>query len=173
MRRATFTNRAVLALLASFVVALAFGESPEPTKVRITTWNLEWFPNGSAHDATPELQTQRIAAAADVFRPINPDIVLLQEVRDYDVCAAHYWQRTNRYPESEKEAFRDQVIKAIGSRSKYPLNGSDRLRRIIDATGKKLPDTLLAKFIMVTQEPIMRFEPVFFVERFKQLTDKQ
>jgi hypothetical protein len=87
MRRATFTNRALLALLASFVVALALGESPEPTKVRITTWNLEWFPNGSPHDATPEVQAQRIAAAADVLRPINPDIILLQEVRDYEACA--------------------------------------------------------------------------------------
>ena len=87
MRRATFTNRALLALLASLVVALALGESPEPTKVRITTWNLEWFPNGSAHDATPEMQAQRIAAAADVLRPIDPDIILLQEVRDYDACA--------------------------------------------------------------------------------------
>ena len=74
-------------LLASFVVALALGESPVSAKVRVTTWNLEWFPNGSAHDATPEIQAQRIATAADVLRPINPDIILLQEVRDYDACA--------------------------------------------------------------------------------------
>src|SRR5258708_20928782 len=87
MRRATFTNRALVALLAFFVVAWALGESPEQTKVRITTWNLEWFPNGSAHDATPEIQAQRIAAAADVLRPIDPDIILLQEVRDYEACA--------------------------------------------------------------------------------------
>jgi len=87
MKGATLTNRALLALLASLVVALALGESPEPTKVRITTWNLEWFPNGSAHDATPEVQAQRIAAAADVLRPINADIILLQEVRDYEACA--------------------------------------------------------------------------------------
>jgi endonuclease/exonuclease/phosphatase family metal-dependent hydrolase len=80
-------NRAVFALLASFVVACAPGDSPESAKVRVTTWNLEWFPNGSAHDATPEIQAQRIAAAADVLRPINPDIILLQEVRDYDACA--------------------------------------------------------------------------------------
>jgi hypothetical protein len=66
---------------------LALGESTEPAKIRITTWNLEWFPNGSAHDATPEVQAQRIAAAADVLRPINPDIILLQEVRDYEACA--------------------------------------------------------------------------------------
>jgi hypothetical protein len=37
-------------------------------------------PNGSAQDATPEVQAQRIAAAADVLRPIDPDIILLQEV---------------------------------------------------------------------------------------------
>jgi endonuclease/exonuclease/phosphatase family metal-dependent hydrolase len=87
MRRATSNNRALFALLASFVVASALGEPSEPTSVRITTWNLEWFPNGSAHDATPDVQAQRIAAAADVLRPINPDIVLLQEVRDYNACA--------------------------------------------------------------------------------------
>jgi len=87
MRRATFTNRALLALLTAFVVGSALGESLEPTKLRITTWNLEWFPNGSAHDATPKVQAQRIAAAADVLRPIDPDIILLQEVRDYEACA--------------------------------------------------------------------------------------
>jgi endonuclease/exonuclease/phosphatase family metal-dependent hydrolase len=76
----------LLALLTALVVGSALGESPDQTKVRITTWNLEWFPNGSAHDATPELQTQRIAAAADVLRPVNPDIILLQEVRDYQAC---------------------------------------------------------------------------------------
>jgi endonuclease/exonuclease/phosphatase family metal-dependent hydrolase len=80
-------KRALFALLASLVVASAVSESTEPTRIRITTWNLEWFPNGSAHDATPELQSQRIAAAAGVLRPINPDIVLLQEVRDYGACA--------------------------------------------------------------------------------------
>ena len=32
-------------------------------------------------------QEQRIKEAADVLRPIDPDIILLQEVRDYDVCA--------------------------------------------------------------------------------------
>jgi endonuclease/exonuclease/phosphatase family metal-dependent hydrolase len=80
-------NRAIFALLAAFVVASAISESPEQAKLRITTWNLEWFPNGSAHDATPEVQAQRIAAAADVLRPINLDVILLQEVRDYDACA--------------------------------------------------------------------------------------
>src|SRR5882724_12717617 len=80
-------RRSFFGLLASLVVASTLGESPEPAKVRVTTWNLEWFPNGSAHNATPEAQAQRIAAAADVLRPINADIILLQEVRDYEACA--------------------------------------------------------------------------------------
>jgi hypothetical protein len=53
----------------------------------MTTWNLEWFPNGSPREATPEKQAQRIQAAADVLKKLNPDILLLQEVRDYDACA--------------------------------------------------------------------------------------
>ena len=78
-------NRVLLALLAFFVVASALGQSP--AKIRITTWNLEWFPNGSPHEAPPEKQAQRIEAAADVLKKLDPDILLLQEMRDYDACA--------------------------------------------------------------------------------------
>jgi hypothetical protein len=77
-------KRALIAALAFFVVGLALGQSPQPTKIRITTWNLEWFPNGSPHDATSEKQAQRIEAAADVLKKLDPDILLLQEMRDYD-----------------------------------------------------------------------------------------
>jgi hypothetical protein len=61
-----FMKHALSALLALFVIGSALGQSP--AKVRITTWNLEWFPNGSAHDATTEIQAQRIQAAADVLK---------------------------------------------------------------------------------------------------------
>ncbi len=71
-------KRALFALLASLVVASAVCESTEPTRIRITTWNLEWLPSGSAKEASAEQQNQRINEAADVLRPINPDIVLLQ-----------------------------------------------------------------------------------------------
>ena len=55
--------------------------------VRVTTWNLEWFPNGSPKELPPDQQAKRIAAAADVLRPLNSDVILLQEVQDYAVCA--------------------------------------------------------------------------------------
>jgi hypothetical protein len=62
-------KRTLFALLVLFVVGSAFGQSL--AKIRITTWNLEWFPDGSPHDATPEVQAQRVAAAADVLRAIK------------------------------------------------------------------------------------------------------
>jgi endonuclease/exonuclease/phosphatase family metal-dependent hydrolase len=79
-------KRALIALLAFFVVGSALGQSPEPARIRITTWNLEWFPNGSPRDAPPEGQAQRIEAAADLLKKLDPDILLLQEMRDYDAC---------------------------------------------------------------------------------------
>ena len=57
-------KRTLFALLAFFVVGSALAQSP--AKIRITTWNLEWFPNGSPHDSTPEKQAQRIEAANSV-----------------------------------------------------------------------------------------------------------
>jgi endonuclease/exonuclease/phosphatase family metal-dependent hydrolase len=80
-------KRALIALLAFFLVGSVFGQSAGSAKIRITTWNLEWFPNGSPREATPEKQAQRIEAAADVLRKLDPDILLLQEMRDYDACA--------------------------------------------------------------------------------------
>src|SRR5207249_1416074 len=78
-------KRVLFAVLAFILVGSALGQSP--AKIRITTWNLEWFPNGSPHETAPEKQAQRVEAAADVLRKLDPDILLLQEMRDYDACA--------------------------------------------------------------------------------------
>jgi endonuclease/exonuclease/phosphatase family metal-dependent hydrolase len=77
--------RTFAAAIALSVVLIA-GYSDAQT-VRCTAWNLEWFPNGSAKETPAAQQEKRINEAAGVLRPINPDIILLQEVRDYDVCA--------------------------------------------------------------------------------------
>ena len=71
---------------AAFLAFSITGYSGAQT-VRCTTWNLQWFPSGSAKEASTEQQNQRIKEAADAVRPINPDIILLQEVRDYDACS--------------------------------------------------------------------------------------
>jgi hypothetical protein len=59
-------KRAFIAVLAFFVVGSALGQSP--AEIRITTWNLEWFPNGSPHETALEKQAQRIEAAANVLK---------------------------------------------------------------------------------------------------------
>jgi endonuclease/exonuclease/phosphatase family metal-dependent hydrolase len=76
-------------LCIGIVVLFGFAElgRADPVRVRITAWNLQWFPDGSARASTFEKQAQHIQAAADVLKTLNPDILLLQEVRDYDACA--------------------------------------------------------------------------------------
>jgi len=66
-------------LIAALLVLSISGHSSAQT-VRCTTLNLEWFPNGSAKETPAAQQEQRIKEAADVLRPIDPDIILLQEV---------------------------------------------------------------------------------------------
>src|SRR5262245_408985 len=104
MRWPPFANRTLLALLTAFVVGSDVGNSAEQTKVRVTTWNLEWFPNGSAHDATPEVQTQRIAAAADVLRSITVNKPLAE--------SEIFWSRT-----------RPSLQQRINFSKKFPVDG--------------------------------------------------
>lgn len=79
------TKRCVVAFSLAFIFLGSV--SALAANVRVTTWNLDWFPNGSPKELAPAEQAKRIDAAAAVLRPLNSDILLLQEVRDYDVCA--------------------------------------------------------------------------------------
>jgi hypothetical protein len=79
-------KRSLFAVLAFFVVGSVLGQPTRATKIRVTTWNLQWFPNGSPPEAPPEKQAQQIEGAADVLKKLDPDILLLQEMRDYDAC---------------------------------------------------------------------------------------
>ncbi len=49
---------------------------------KVTTWNLEWFPSGKPDFVEPALEAKRTKEAADILRTIDPDVILLQEVRD-------------------------------------------------------------------------------------------
>src|SRR5437762_13860546 len=73
-------------VILTATVAIHLGTGSTRASVRCTTWNLEWFPNGSAKEASAEEQDHRIADAANVLKPIHPDILLLQEVRGYAAC---------------------------------------------------------------------------------------
>src|SRR6516162_9942071 len=80
------THAKTFTVAAIALLGLLVSEYSAAQTVRCTTWNLEWFPNDSAKETPAAQQEQRIKEAADVLRPIDPDIILLQGVRDYDVC---------------------------------------------------------------------------------------
>lgn len=52
------------------------------------TWNLQWFPSGTPKLAAPEVEAERIRAVAKTIRILNPDVLLLQEVRNQAACLA-------------------------------------------------------------------------------------
>jgi endonuclease/exonuclease/phosphatase family metal-dependent hydrolase len=78
---------ALVAIVVTTILPNHAGQGSTTEEIRCTTWNLEWFPNGSVHDASPEEQNRRITGAASVLKPLHSDILLLQEVRDYDACS--------------------------------------------------------------------------------------
>jgi endonuclease/exonuclease/phosphatase family metal-dependent hydrolase len=75
-------RRLILALGA--FCATAGGLSAET--LRVTTWNMEWFPSGAANRRDDAEEARRILEAAAVLKSLNPDVALLQEVRDWDTC---------------------------------------------------------------------------------------
>lgn len=67
-----------------FIVSAACGED-----IKVTTWNLEWFPSGSSRGlASPEIETAKIVSVADALKVIDSDIIILQEIRDLKTCDA-------------------------------------------------------------------------------------
>ena len=53
----------------------------------VLTWNLQWFPSGTALKAPEDTELARIREAAALIREIAPDVLVAQEIRDFD--AAH------------------------------------------------------------------------------------
>ena len=73
----------VILVLIAFVGSSAFGAD----QIKVVTWNLHWFPSGSKSGyAPPEDEKKRISEAAVILEKENPDIIVLEEVRDYAAC---------------------------------------------------------------------------------------
>lgn len=68
-----------------FAASLAFAAD---TTWKVTTWNLEWFPSGRPDFRDAKIEQARIADAAKTLRELDPDIILLQEVRDEEAMQA-------------------------------------------------------------------------------------
>jgi hypothetical protein len=66
------THAKTFTVAAIALLGLLVSEYSGAQTARCRTWNLEWFPNGSAKETPPAQQEQRIKQAADVLRPIDP-----------------------------------------------------------------------------------------------------
>ena len=67
-----------LFLLLCLLLPLGAGAA----EFRVVTWNIEWFP-GHKPKSTPGEKAAHIAAAQNALAEIDPDILFLQEVRDW------------------------------------------------------------------------------------------
>lgn len=68
----------------------AAGEAA-PEKIKVVSWNLEWFPGGFPQ-ARKSDQAYQMRKAQEAVKVINPDILLVQEVKDWksfeELCSA-------------------------------------------------------------------------------------
>jgi endonuclease/exonuclease/phosphatase family metal-dependent hydrolase len=74
--------------LTAGVIWLCFAAVGAADTIRVTTWNLQWFPSGSPKLASPEVEAERIRSAAKTLSVLNPDVLMVQEVRDEITCRA-------------------------------------------------------------------------------------
>jgi endonuclease/exonuclease/phosphatase family metal-dependent hydrolase len=87
-RRMLVSRRHLLGLLILPMLALGgcSGGGAPGNRLRVVDWNLEWFPGGKP-DATPEQQAAQMKAAKKAVSSLQPDLLLLQEVRDWNAAA--------------------------------------------------------------------------------------
>lgn len=79
-------------IFTGIMVLFAIAISAATNEVRISAWNMKWFPSGYpiTEEKKPNLkqETKRIDSAARFIRWQNPDIALLEEMRDRATCEA-------------------------------------------------------------------------------------
>jgi hypothetical protein len=80
-------SRLFCAFLTLLLITLVSGcsaknEAPEKNKLRVVSWNIEWFP-GQRPEATAEESAKQMAAAKIALAELKPDVLLLQEIRDW------------------------------------------------------------------------------------------
>jgi hypothetical protein len=76
-------RRLTVAILCALLATL---QDARAEVVRIATWNLEWFPGGKPNSSQAEPLLQ-MSAAKDALIDLRPDILCLQEMRDWDSFA--------------------------------------------------------------------------------------
>jgi hypothetical protein len=113
--------------------------------IKVTTWNLNWFPNGSMRTIPIDQQQERIRNVAKVIKQIDPDILLLQEVSGYDACTAliaaigpdsYQVDVCSVFPGRQQEAILLRYLSMEGA--KFPANPPRRVYGFLSILGSSL-----------------------------------
>jgi endonuclease/exonuclease/phosphatase family metal-dependent hydrolase len=103
--------------IAVLVVAVLWPIAPNARSqsFRVTTWNLQWFPSGSQHSVSASVEEEHVLLAAETLKELKPDVVLLQEIRDWSTCdRLANALRPDDYHTLVCSAFRDAVGAVAG-----------------------------------------------------------
>jgi endonuclease/exonuclease/phosphatase family metal-dependent hydrolase len=117
--------RLTLALLA-LGCSSVFGAD----EIKVSTWNLHWFPSGSKKGYAPaEVEKKRVSEAASVLKNEKPDIIVLEEVRDFESCDALAKEIGPEYQVVVCAAFRNNFgggsgLQQVAILSKYPAQSA-------------------------------------------------
>ncbi len=76
----------VIAATPTPVPARAEPKPAAAVPLRIVAWNLEWFP-GHKPEASADAEAQQMEAAKAALADLKPDLLLLEEVRDWESAA--------------------------------------------------------------------------------------
>src|SRR5436309_3471677 len=54
--------------------------------VRVTTWNSQTAAGGGTNGVSTKAEGSRISEAAEALKKLNPEVIILQNVRDWQMC---------------------------------------------------------------------------------------
>jgi len=80
-----FIVRLLLAAFLSAGLLSAQETAPAPIPIKVVFWNMEWFPGGDIHADARQAKAQ-IALVQPALAKMNPDIIGMQEVRDWEAA---------------------------------------------------------------------------------------
>src|SRR5439155_12734934 len=86
MRRLVSYSRIGWAFVAPVLFSCFLVLASESAQVRVVTWNLRLFPSGTFSALPFEAEEKRILEVANFLKELDPDVILLQEVRDQEAC---------------------------------------------------------------------------------------
>ena len=120
---------------------------PGAEVVTVATWNLEWFPGRKPNSSQSE-RLVHMSAAKDALLELRPDILCLQEVRDWE-SVAELVSILPKFQTLIVSRFREMGSSGPLSSSRLPSPPIDRLRRLGPSPSNRLPQRRREVFLLL------------------------